>query len=179
MSVILPVSSVPVFATSCEKNTGELLFRTQYFNSFLKKSDTTVPRGQVNEITRDQFRDDFAMTPEKWKRSDHYDEAVFMKDRQQYVAYYDFNSNLVGTTTVKEFSDLPRPGQKNIKEEYSGYKIGPVILFHDYNITSDGIKAFWPEYRFANNYFVELMKGKDKILVQVNPQGDIYFFRDV
>ena len=95
------------------------------------------------------------------------------------TAYYNEEGNLIGTTTAKTFNELPQEGQRQIKYEYPGYRIGPVIQFNDDNIDPGESSIYGSQYRFPENYFVELTKGNDKIIVQVNPAGMIYYFRSL
>ena len=45
-------------------------------------------------------------------------------------------------------------------------------------ITTDMI-LYGLQFEDQDNYFVELTKGKDKIVVQVTPEGDVFFFKQL
>lgn len=69
----------------------------------------------------------------KWNRINFYDEATFMKDGKETKAFYDFDSNLVGTTHEVTFADLPENAQKEFNKQYKDYVIGRVIYFDNNN----------------------------------------------
>jgi hypothetical protein len=134
----------------------------------------------IGSLSLDQFRTDFGkVNNASWRKTVHFDEVSFSKNGKAITAYYDEEGNLIGTTRVRTFNELPPEGQRQIKEEYKGYTIGPVILFRNDNISPDESKIYGPQYRYDENYFVEMTKGKRKIVVQVNPVGTIYYFRSM
>ena len=67
-------------------------------------------------------RDFHNVSNPSWKRSAYFDEVTFTNKRgKRETAYYDYSAELVGTTTSKEFTDLPVSAQKFIINKYGGY----------------------------------------------------------
>jgi hypothetical protein len=143
-------------------------------NVFIVKP--SVPPTSVN--ARNRFVEEFGnVSVVVWKNSKRFDEATFIKDGQKLTAYFDYSGNLIGTTSIKTFVDLPISGQSNIEKRYKDYNIESVIFF-DYNEVNE-TAAFLDDTQFggADNYFVELSKDDSKIVLQVNPDGDVKFFK--
>jgi hypothetical protein len=134
----------------------------------------------VSTLTKNAFFVDFGNIPDvKWKRAVFLDEAVFNKDGKEMKAYYDFYSKLVGTTSIKTFSDIPLNAQKDIKAKYKDYAIGSVV-FYDDNEANDTDMLLWDtQFSDADNYFVELSKDKKNIVLQVNAEGEVFFFKEL
>ena len=94
-------------------------------------------------------------------------------------AYYDFYSKLVGTTMLKTFTDLPIKSQKEIKAKYKDYKIGRVVFFDDNEANESDMFFYNTQFSDADNYFVELSKDKKNIVLQVNNEGELFFFKEL
>lgn len=133
---------------------------------------------QVSTKAKDNFWADFGeVTNPKWTRSGEFDEVTFTKDGQTKTAYYDYDSNLVGTTSTQKFADLPERGQKIIKTKYKDYKPGAVIMFDDNENNESDMLFMGTRFEDADNYFVTLLKGGKETIVQVNMDGDVSFFK--
>ena len=131
----------------------------------------------ISVMSKDQFNEDFGpISKVKWNELAGYDEATFKENGIKTNAYYDYNSQLVGTTTTKTFTDLPVNAQKEIKTKYKGYTVGPVILFDDAEYNATDILQDPNQFEGADNYFVELTKGKQGIVLRVDPVGYTYYF---
>ena len=136
----------------------------------------------INSLSIDNFNADFENVKNvKWQKNEYYDAVSFSKNGKEMTAYYNYNKDgeLIGTTMRKNFKDLPLEGQRQIKDEYSGYTIGPIILFRNDNVNPTESMIFGPRYSYYDNYFVEMAKGNKRIVVQVNPVGMIYYFRSL
>ena len=134
----------------------------------------------ITEETKTAFHADFGDVPNvKWKRAVYLDEAVFTKDGKEMKAYYDFYSKLVGTTMIKSFTDLPVKSQKEIKAKYKDYKIGRVVFFDDNEANESDMFFYDTQFSDADNYFVELSKDKKNIVLQVNAEGELFFFKEL
>ena len=134
----------------------------------------------MNTIDKVNFIADFGYVPNaQWKRSARYNEVTFLKDRELRTAYYDHKGMLIGTTSERKFSDLPVSAQREINSRYKEYKIGEVILFADSRHDSaDGI-VYGVKFQNAENYFLELTNSDKRIIVEVNPEGDVYLYREL
>ena len=86
---------------------------------------------------------------------------------------------MVGTTQYKTFADVPVRGQTEIKKMYKDYAIGSVVFFDDNELNPTDMILYNIQFDDADNYFVELSKGTKKIVVQVNTEGDLFFFKDL
>ena len=135
----------------------------------------------VNTLAKNNFSSDFKDAKDvEWKRIETYDKATFTtKDGQKMSAYYDVNGNLVGTTQFKTFADLPESGQKEIKKNYKDYAIGQVVFYDDNENNDTDMILYGVQFEDQDNYFVELTKAKDKIVLQVNPTGEVFFFEQL
>ena len=116
-----------------------------------------------------------------WEKDNIYDEVMFTKDGIRYKAFYDINSNLVGTTTDKTFADLPKDAQKEIKKQFKDYSVDKVIFFKDNEFNDGNVRLYGAQFEDADNYFVELSDhSKNKnIILQVNPEGNVCFFKEL
>ncbi|MDF2192429.1 hypothetical protein [Paraflavitalea sp. CAU 1676] len=131
----------------------------------------------VSYQSKEQFAIDFGVLPDvTWSRTKYFDEATFEKDGQTTTAYYDIMNNLVGTTAVKTFSDVPVAGQHYIQKKYKDYTIEKVILFDDNEANETDMLLFGEPFDDADNYFVELQKDNKQIIVRVDSSGSVFYF---
>lgn len=180
VTMFLAISVMPLHATNFDENNTTLKNQTMHSSALLAEPGIPVKSDNVSALSKDAFRNHFGSMPDvTWRSTDRFDEATFMKNGKQYTAYFDNYSNLVGVTTVTSFTALPEKGQQNIMEEYENYSIGPVIYFRDHQHAPNRPRLIGTQHKYAENYFVMLANGTDRILVQVNPKGHIYFFRNV
>ena len=101
------------------------------------------------------------------------------KDGQLTTAFYDIAGKLVGSTRYVTFSDLPARSQKDIKEKYKDYTIGQVLFYDDNENNDTDMFLYGAQFGDADNYFVELSKGTNKIVLQVNAEGAVFFFKNL
>ncbi len=132
----------------------------------------------VSELAKNNFNTDFKdVSDVQWKRSANYDEASFIMKGAKMKAFYGDDGVLVGTTQRKTFADISPKAQKEIKEKYAGYTIGPVVFFDD-NAANDTDMILWAtQFNDEDLYFVELTKGTEKIIVKVNEENEVSFFK--
>lgn len=137
-------------------------------------------KGQdVSNASKGQFMKDFGkISNVKWKRNDYFDQATFMKDGTSMTAFYDDDSKLVGTTTVKKFSDLPSKAQNDINKKYKDYTIGSVIYFKDNEFNEMDIIMYGREFS-DSSYFVELSKNGKNSVLQVTSDGNVTYFEQM
>ena len=129
---------------------------------------------------KEHFATDFSnVTDAQWKRTDYFDEATFTKDGKTMVAYYDHEANLVGTTTGATFAELPAKAQNYIDKKYKDYIKGRVIFFDDNEFNASDMLLYGIQFDDEDNYFAELQKGNNKIIVRVNTAGQVYFFKQL
>lgn len=134
----------------------------------------------VSQTAKTTFNADIGNLPNvQWKRIETFDEASFTKDGKEMRAFYDPFGKLVGTTTRVTFADLPVKGQQEIKAKYKDYSIGPVIYYDDNEFNESDMMLYGVQFEDEDNYFVELAKGANKIVLQVNPRGEVFFFKQI
>ena len=114
-----------------------------------------------------------------WEKIGTMDQVNFISNGQKTSAYYDMDGHLIGTTTNKTLVDLPEKSQKILADKYADYKVGPIIFFHD-NDKNDTDMVLWAtQFDSEDLYFAELVKGTDKIVVQITASGDISYFTKI
>lgn len=139
----------------------------------LKKLEGT----EVSYLAKQQFTLDFGNIPvTTWKREAIFDEATFTKDRKVWRAFYDDQANLVGTTSIRTFGDIPANAQIMIGKKYPGYNIKQVIFFDDNELSETNMVLYNQQFDDEDSYMVELQKNKDKIILQVSMTGGVSFF---
>lgn len=142
-----------------------------------KKELRILEGHEVSFQARKVFITDFNNIPvSKWERVGNFDEATFVKDGNVTKAYYDIGGKLVGTTTIRSFASLPANAQSTINAEYKGYTNAGVIFFDDNEFNEMDMVLFGNRFNDADNYFVQLNKGNEKIILQVTINGDVDFF---
>lgn len=114
-----------------------------------------------------------------WQKTENYEEALFTKDGQEMNAYYDSQGNLVGITTLKSYSDLPTKGQMNLKALFNNYSIGQIVVYKNNAQNKTPMILWGAELVDSDNYFVELVYGSSKLIVCVDPNGNVSFFKQI
>ncbi len=133
---------------------------------------------EVSYMAENNFAADFPNAKDaSWERVDVFDVVAFTNNNKKMKGYYDYDGNLVGTTMNKLFADIPSSAQKEIKRKYSDYTIGPVVYFDDNEANQTDMVLWATQFDDADNYFVELDKGKDQIILKVDPFGLVSFFK--
>ncbi|MDP4292487.1 MAG: hypothetical protein Q8908_15520 [Bacteroidota bacterium] len=145
-----------------------------------RKALRKLKGSEVSKISKASFKEDYGDVPNViWTRSDYFDEANFIIDEQNMTAYYDYNGKLVGTTYEVNFEDIPLLGQQNIKRYYNGARIGKTIFFEDNEDIDTDMILYKVQFEDADNYFVELTKGKSRFIVIVDARGKTGFFKQL
>jgi len=149
-------------------------------NAELRKEERDVKRKgatesyQANQAFLRDFKDATNVT---WKVSPMFQEAVFDENGTTITAYYDFDSELVGTTTVKTFNDIPAKAKEFIQKHYQGYAPGEVILFDDNEANDTDMELYNTVFDDEDNYFVSMQNDKEAIVLKVNMEGDVSYFK--
>lgn len=135
---------------------------------------------EVGEMSKNAFYADFGdLKNVIWERTPYFDEATFTKDGKTVKAYYDINSKFVGTSSFVTFADLPKNAQKEIKENYKDYSIGDIVFYDDNEANETDMVLYDIQFDDADNYFVTLSKKDKTIVLQVNPKGESFFFKEL
>jgi hypothetical protein len=135
----------------------------------------------INVVSKNSFISEFGNIPNvKWERTTYFDEAAFVKNGKEMKAFFDHEGNLIGTTSHVTYADIPAGAQKEIKSRYKDYTIDPVVVFFDDNERNDtDMMLYGVQFEDADNYFLELTKGTKKIVLQVNTEGMVFFFKEL
>jgi hypothetical protein len=143
--------------------------------SIRREKAATTP----NYTTEQHFETDFPnATNVSWRRAG-FEEAVFTVEGKEMKAFYDYNHELIGTTTPVTYLDMPEAGRKYIEKHYSDYTPQQVILFDDNEYNESDMVLYGNAFADADNYFVELANNNKTIVLQVNMEGLVTFFRDL
>lgn len=145
----------------------------------VKDTRMKLEGSNVSDRAKESFNDDFGNNTDViWKRGEFYDTATFTKDGKIMKAHYDYDSQLIGTTWNVIFSDLPADGQKKINEKYKDYEVGEIIFYDDNEPVDVDFFIYESPFKHEDNYFVELVKEAKHIILKVNKNGDISFFKN-
>ena len=174
---ILAVATVQVQAQTVAKNIKqELKAEKKASHKELRKLEGS----EVSSRAKDNFLSDFGtVTDVNWSRGTQFDEATFTKDGKTMTAYYDYNSQLVGTTTSKKFTDLPANAQKEIKNRYKDYVTGAVVLYDDNEGNQTNMYYYGTQFNDADHYFVTVAKGGKETILMVTMDGQVSYFKQV
>lgn len=135
---------------------------------------------EVSYQAKEAFRGDFGnITVSKWERLTNFDKATFVRDGKFMEAFYDADANLVGTVTPRPFTDLPAKAQKYIHEKYNGYTIGNASFFDDNEKNETDMILYSEQFDDADNFFIELKRDDKKIVLRVDPIGNVSFFKNL
>lgn len=129
--------------------------------------------------SKQAFISDFENVNAAWKRTRNFDEASFTKDGKVITAFYDWDSKLVGTVSPKSFSDLPVAAQEYINSKYSGWAKNDVILFDDNELNESDMLLYGKQFDDADNYFIELSKDNQKIVLESSMMGNVSYFTKI
>jgi len=144
----------------------------------LKKEFRLLEGNVVSEVTKHAFLKDFGNYPNaRWQRGKYLDEVTITKDGKEFKAYYDFDSELVGTISLKSISDLPMKAQNEIKTKYSNYKIDKVMFFDDNPSNEMDMFIFETRLDDVDCYFAELSNTKGTIILKIDTDGSFSEFK--
>jgi hypothetical protein len=148
-----------------------------------KEKRKELKRSEGNEVSdqaQQQFRIDFGDIPvDKWERTANFDEASFLNKGYPMTAYYDADAQLVGTITNVAFEDIPSRAQEYIAQKYPDYSREGVVLFDDNESNETDMIVYGARVDDADNYFVDLKKDNQEIILQVSMFGDVSFFKQL
>jgi hypothetical protein len=134
----------------------------------------------VNPKAKKNFEAKYGKTPRvRFARRNYFDVATYMKDDIEINVYFDNNGDFVGSTNVAKFSDIPLNGQKKLMADYKGYKVKKVVFFKDNPKNDCDMMLYDIQFDDEDTYFVEMSKGNKTIVVQVEPNGKVYYFTSI
>lgn len=113
-----------------------------------------------------------------WKRNG-FEEVSFTLNGKDMKAFYDYNHELTGTTIPVSYLDLPAVARKYVEKHYSDYTTQSVILFNDNEHNESDMILYGNAFEDAGNYFIELANNNKTIVLEVNMEGLVTFFKDI
>ncbi|WAC14676.1 hypothetical protein [Dyadobacter pollutisoli] len=132
----------------------------------------------VSVKSKNSFLSDFGNVGNvTWVATPQFDEATFTKDGTTLIAYYDYQSQLVGTTSNKKIADLPAKALKEIQKQYKDYVIGAVVEFKDNEKNDTNMMLYGTQFDDEDHYFVTISKGKHEDVLKISLDGNVSFFR--
>ena len=148
-----------------------------------REENRTIKREKVftepNYTTEQHFLTDFPdATNVTWKR-DGFEEATFTLNGKDMKAFYDYDHELIGTTTPVNYLDLPATARKYIEKHYSDYTPQSVVLFDDNEYNQSDMVLYGDAFSDEDNYFIELSNNNKTIVLEVNMSGLVTYFRDL
>jgi hypothetical protein len=126
--------------------------------------------------TAEQFDRDFPDASNvHWSRKE-FEKATFTENGKKLSAFYDFDSQLIGTVSDVNMNDLPAIAQNHIRRYYPGFTPQAAILFDDNEFNESDMILYERQFNDADNYFIEMAKGNKKIVLKVGMNGDVSYF---
>jgi hypothetical protein len=135
---------------------------------------------EISYQSKEQFNRSYGTHPKvQWNKGKYFEEALFNNDGIMATAYFDADSQLVGTTSDKTMTDLPLSAQKQIARQYKDYTVQKVIFFDDNEAVDSDMILYSSQFDDADNYFVELTKDNKSVVLQVSTDGLVGYFTGV
>jgi hypothetical protein len=150
----------------------------------IQKEGAETNKTAVGAFTVDQFAYDFPdVTNIQFGRTKDYDEVTYTQNGTNNTAYYDDNSELIGTIRNWSVQDLPADAQTEIAGRYPGYTVVRVVRFNAnsdnelYSVNNSELPFYEDSSENSSNYFVELKNNDNKaIVLMVGLSGEVSFF---
>ena len=140
-----------------------------------REKNATTP----NYTTDQQFQIDFPnATNVSWKKNG-YEEATFTIEGKEMKAFYDYDHELIGTTTAVDYNTIPLAARKYIQKHFGGYTPQQVIMFDDNEYNQSDMILYGNPFDDVDSYFIELSNNNKTIVLQSNMEGLVSFFKDI
>jgi len=189
MKNVIIIGSMLVFTAANSFAQDELAYNdaTHFTSHKLSKAQKEENRAnkkekaaiEPNYTTAQNFLADFpGATNVSWKKIG-FEEATFTLNGKEMKAFYDYNGMLIGTTSAANYFDMPEIARKYIEKHYKDYTTQQVILFDDNEYNDTDMMLYGNQFEDEDNYFVELSNNNKKIVLQVNMEGLVTFFKDL
>lgn len=147
-----------------------------------RREDRAVRKEEVSFQTMQAFKSDFPNAKDVgYMVGSNFDEVTYSQNGKDYIAYYNINGELVGTTSHASFNELPASARKEITKQYlnKGYNTDRVILFDDNELVPTDMWLYERSFDDEDNYFIELSKLDHKLVLQVDMRGNVSFYKDL
>jgi hypothetical protein len=177
ISVLLAVSGAMAQAGKEEKQPNKEAGKERRTERLALKK---LEGSKISTIALNSFKVDFpGASGVNWKRNGTFDEAAFKMDGKQMTAFYDFEGKLVGTTAQASWKDLPVKAQNEIKTRYKDYTVGPIVFFDDNESNATDMILYGVQFDDADTWLAELIKPGNKLVVQIDKDGSVGFFKQL
>lgn len=142
-----------------------------------KKKLKSIVISKVSDASKNSFQNDFGNIQDvTWIKTDEYEEAIFTKGGHKMNAYYDNKAQLIGTTTLKTFADLPQQGQTNLKILFRNFAIKQVIFYNDNEPNKTPLKLYGKVIEDTDTFLVEMVYGFRRYVVYIDQKGRVSLF---
>lgn len=148
----------------------------------VRREDRALGKEEVSFQTMQAFKSDFPNASDVgYMVGSNFDEVTYSQGGKDYIAYYNINGELVGTTSHASFSALPASARKEITKHFlsKGYNTDRVILFDDNELVPTDMWLYERSFDDEDNYFIELSKLDKKLVLQVDMRGNVSFYKDL
>jgi hypothetical protein len=149
----------------------------------IQKEGAEANQNAVSLFTVNQFAYDFPdVTDIHFDRVKDHDVITYSQNGRINTAYYDDNSELLGTIRSRSIQDLPATAQKEIADRYPGYTVVRVVRFNansdneTYIDNNSELPFYGDSPENSSNYFVELNNDNKAIVLMVGLSGEVSFF---
>jgi hypothetical protein len=135
---------------------------------------------EENSIDRINLAAEFGnIADADWSSKGNYSEATFYKNGNLLTTYFNHQGEIIGTTAEKKFTELPVSAQRVISSRYKDYKISNVIYFEDYRAEDTDGLIYGVKFMFPGNYFLEMTNADRKLILEVNPMGEVFVYKNL
>lgn len=110
-----------------------------------------------------------------WSTVDSYYKASFTVNGVKKSAFFDAQGEFVATTQYVSADKLPAESLARLKKLYKEYAIGEVLHFDVENASDVQYSSSGP----SSYYFVSLRKSDSQIVVKVNAQNEVSYFKSL
>lgn len=134
-----------------------------------KKAKEDAP---VSYTVQNQFAADFSDAQNiVWTVNKNFQKAEFTIDGVKKTAFYNLSGEFVGVTQNADLAAIPSKSKKQIASKYAGYQISQLIVLQSNTAINEDADP--------TAYFVDLKKADSEVLVRINDQADVEFFKQV
>ena len=145
------------------------MFSASVFADGTKKSNTPV---NVSYTVLNQFNADFADAKNVvWTVNKNFQKADFVSEGVKMTAFYNLLGQFVALTQSIDAKAIPAKTQQEIAEKYKGYAVKDVIVLQNNTETNPDADE--------TAYFVDLKNDTKEVLVKINADAHIEFYKEV
>jgi hypothetical protein len=126
--------------------------------------------------TKELFNTDFGNAKRiSWMSPAGFDEADFTLKNSKMMAFFDFDSQLIGTGKFVTFNELPANAIAEIQKKYKDY-VPEKIMFYDDNEANDTNLNLFGQEMAQDSYFAQMKDGSKQIVLQILRDGTVSYF---